>query len=127
MTDQEFIGRFERLEIPGTDFRHADHVRAAWICLRNGGLAEGAARFVAAFRRYVEHLGATGKYHETITWAYLVLINERIARAQGGTWEAFVRNNPDLLDPSMAIVRAKYGDELVNLSWAREVFILPTR
>ena len=37
-------------------------------------------------------------YHETITVAFLALINERRARARNAGWDEFKTNNSDLLD-----------------------------
>ena len=35
MTDEEFLQRFEAAEL--ADFRHADHVRAAWAYVERDG------------------------------------------------------------------------------------------
>jgi hypothetical protein len=125
MSDEEFVARFERLEIPGCKFRHADHVRLAWIYLRPAGLAPGAARFAEQFGRFVDHVGARGKFHETITWFYLAIINERIARGRAGTWSDFARDNADLLDPTMKILAESYRPEVLDSPVARQVFLLP--
>ena len=42
--------------------------------------AEALARFSKVLRRYAASLGKADRYHETITWAYLLLLNERIRR-----------------------------------------------
>jgi hypothetical protein len=125
MSDVEYLARFERLEIPGPEFRHIDHVHLAWIYLRSENFASAAARFTANLLRYVDHIGARGKYHETITWFYLVVINERIRRAHPSTWEEFAQGNSDLLDGSLGILRDRYGPGRLASALAREVFLLP--
>jgi hypothetical protein len=125
MSDEGFILRFESLEIPGREFRHIDHIRVAWIYLRSATLAEGAARFTVNFRGYLDHIGAQAKYHETITWFYLVVINERIRRSHAGSWDGFARDNADLLDPAMGVLRQRYGPESLGSPMAKSVFLLP--
>jgi hypothetical protein len=52
-------------------------VRAAWLLLREGTPASALDRFLGAPKRFAASKGKSGLYHETITWAYLLLINER--------------------------------------------------
>lgn len=126
MSDAEFLASFERLEIPGSEFRHADHVRLAWIYLHDSEFAAGAERFCRNFRGYVRHIGAESKYHETITWFYLVTVFGRIrARPPASSWPAFSRSNPDLLDRGMGVLRGRYRGETLSSPLARTVFLLP--
>jgi hypothetical protein len=126
MSDAEFLASFESLEIPGSAFRHGDHVRLAWIYLHDSDFAAGAARFCKQFGRYVRHIGAESKYHETITWFYLVIVFERI-RSHSPTlnWEAFARSNEDLLDNGMGLLRIRYRNETLFSPLARKIFLLP--
>jgi hypothetical protein len=73
VTDRELVERFEAGTLPGEAFTHRNHVRAAWLYLREWPLFEGVSRFIAALRRF-----AGDKYHETITMAFLLLIAERM-------------------------------------------------
>lgn len=126
MSDDEFLASFERLEIPGTEFRHKDHIRLAWIYLRDSNFADGAARFCDKFRIYVCHVGAGSKYHETITWFYLVTVFERISKGPATSrWEDFARSNNDLLDSGMGVLRVRYRNETLYNPLARRIFVLP--
>jgi len=44
MTDGEFLAALEDCTLPESAFHHVDHVRAAYLYLRNGGFAEAIAR-----------------------------------------------------------------------------------
>jgi hypothetical protein len=126
MSDAEFLASFEGLRIPGSQFRHVDHVRLAWIYLSDASFAAGAFRFCERFQSFVRHIGADSKYHETITWFYLVTVFERIrTRARASSWEAFACSNGDLLDSSMALIRVRYREETLASPLARSVFVLP--
>ena len=85
MHDREFVDAFERCTLPPDQFSHRAHVRLAWLYLRDGSLLEALPRFVDGLKRYAGSLGASAKYHETITWAYLFLIHERMAGAEHTT------------------------------------------
>ena len=80
MSDEEFIAQLEAGTLPEDQFHHADHLHAAWLYLTRFPAAEALARFSKVLRRYAASLGKADRYHETITWAYLLLLNERIRR-----------------------------------------------
>ncbi len=77
--------------------------------------------------------GKAQLYHETITWAYLLLIRERIARAGSGqecrvqTWEEFGERNADLLVWKGGVLDALYRQETLDSDLARHTFVLPDR
>jgi N-formylglutamate deformylase len=125
--DAAFLQAFEACTLPPGGFRHRDHVRLAWLYLRDHPLPEALGRFCAGLKRYAASLGKPGLYNETITVAYLTLVNERRARlGQDADWENFARANPDLFKHPAAL-RPYYRDETLRSDLARAVFILPDR
>jgi hypothetical protein len=74
MQDDELVRAFESAELPAEQFSHAAHVRVAWCYLRRAPLPEALARFIASLQRFAAAHGASGKYHETVTVAYVLLI-----------------------------------------------------
>ncbi|HSS45323.1 MAG TPA: hypothetical protein VLO07_08285 [Thermoanaerobaculia bacterium] len=128
MEDREFLAAFEAGTLPEELFRHRDHVRAAWLLLRGDPPAAALARFSAALKRFAAVHGKSRLYHETITWAYLLLIGERIGRsATGQEWEAFARENADLLTWRPSILETYYRQETLQSDLARSVFVFPDR
>lgn len=127
-TDEEFLAAFEAATLPENAFHHRDHVRLAWIYLERLPPAGALARFSEGLRRFAGALGKSGVYHETITWAYLLLINERRQR-QGprATFEEFARANPDLLAWKPSVLDALYRPETLRSDLARRTFLLPDR
>jgi hypothetical protein len=123
MTDGEFLAALEECTLPEDAFRHADHVRAAYLYLRAGSFAEATVRMTAALRRYAAAQGKAERYHETITVAYLALINQHLhERGDGGGWEGFRRENPALLERDLLL--HYYRKETLNSARARQVFLL---
>lgn len=124
--DLAFERAFERLEVAGDAFRHEDHVRLGWICLRRAPLAEAAARFIRLLKAFAAHQGAPDKYHDTITWAYLLLIQDRLTRMpEEHEWREFAGRNPDLLEYRPSILPRYYRDETLDSDRARSGFVMP--
>jgi hypothetical protein len=127
MNDREFADAFERCEISGDDFHHRDHVRLAWTYLRDLPLLDALTRFTTSLKRFAAHNGATGLYHETITWAYLLLIHERMERNPAGDFDSFAKANPDLFAWKPSILNQYYDQETLDSPLARRTFLMPTK
>jgi hypothetical protein len=127
MTDAGFIRSFEDGTLPNTAFHHRDHVRLGWLYLRRHPPLEALTRFADGLRRFAAANGHPGLYHETITWAYLLLIHERMARGGEPTWEEFAARNPDLLGWKPSILDRYYAPETLGSELARRVFVMPDR
>jgi hypothetical protein len=128
MTETEFVRAFENCVLPAGSFHHPDHVRLAWLYLRDKPFVAALDAFCSGLRRFAAANGKPGLYHETITWFYLLLIHERRARlAPNHAWEEFADANADLLDWQNPILRKYYREETLASDFARRVFVLPDR
>jgi len=126
MTDQEFLNALERCELPAEAFTHAAHVRAGYLYLRAVGFDAALGRTRAAIRRYAAHLGKADKYHETITVAYLALIQQRLCEGgDAGEWTGFRERNQDLFERDLLL--RHYRRSELESELARRIFILPQR
>src|SRR5580700_10108817 len=98
MTDEQLIDGFESCSLANERFHHADHVKMAFLYLSRLPPLEAIQRFSAALVRFAAAKGRPELYHETVTWAFLLLIRERMARAgRPQTWTEFAASNADLL------------------------------
>jgi hypothetical protein len=128
MSDEELIERFEQCTLSGADFHHRDHVKVVWLYLRGYSVLETLGRFSTGLKRFAEANGKPNLYHETITWAYVFLIHERMQR--GGveqSWAEFVARNADLFDWKDSILKSYYQHDTLNSEIARRTFVLPDR
>jgi hypothetical protein len=123
--DRAFLAAFESCALAAEAFHHRDHVRVAWLYLHELPAPAALERFTSALRRFAETYGHPGLYHETITWAYLVLIRERMERSAGTTFEEFAAAHPDLLTWKPSILARYYREETLGSELARRVFLLP--
>ena len=127
MTDQEFIEQFENCLYPAELFDHSQHVKLAWLYLRMYEPLEALAIFMQSLKRYATHLGKTNLYHETITWAYIFLIHERMAKGEETEWKDFAEHNADLLNWKDNILKNYYRDETLQSERARRLFVFPDK
>ena len=128
MNDAEFLAEFEACTLAGDRFHHRDHVRLAWIYLERFGPLEALGRFTESLRRYATAQGHPELYHATITWAFLLLIEERRGTAAPGeSWGDFAERNPDLLGWKPSVLERYYHAETLQSPRARAGFLLPDR
>ena len=128
MTDEEFMARFENGGLAGESFHHADHVKMAFLYLSRYPALEALERFSGSLVRFAEAKGKPGLYHETITWAFLLLIRERMARAgDPQSWAQFAANNTDLLNWKENILQKYYRAETLSSDLARRTFLFPDK
>jgi hypothetical protein len=129
VNDRDFLAAFEAGTLSEDRFHHPDHVRAAWLLLREEAPAAALDRFSSALKRFAAAKGKkTRLYHETITWAYVLLINERVQRSgRRLDWEEFASANPDLPTSRPSVLDRYYTSETLGSELARQMFLLPDR
>jgi hypothetical protein len=119
--------RFVDTTLPASDFHHHQHVQVAWMFVRKYGLPNALSEFTTAIKRFADAKGATGLYHETITWAFLLLIADRQARNPAADWDTFASANPDLLTWKPSILERYYSSDVLKSDLARRSFLMPDR
>ncbi len=109
-------------------FDHEAHIYVAWLYLQRYPLHEASARFMSALQRLTRKLGIPGKYHETISWFFMLLIEERRSAQETDDWFSFHRDHADLFARGDDdIVNRYYSSELLGSDRARQSFMLPDK
>jgi hypothetical protein len=127
LTDDELLQHFELATLPTTLFDHRQHVRVAWLFVTRRGMPDAIAAFSRALRQFATAKGAHNLYHVTITWAYLLLINERQQRCGAVDWPTFAAHNEDLLEWRPSILDKYYTADALWSDRARQTFVMPDR
>jgi N-formylglutamate deformylase len=122
---EELVRDFELNLLEPEYFHHQEHVKIAWWYLRNYTLLESLEKFSQGLKNFATRLGKGNLYHETITWAYMFLINERLHKQKSTSWEEFAKANNDLLDWQNNVLKGYYKESSLNSDLARRVFVLP--
>ena len=121
------IAEFEALDFDVETFDHIAHVYVAWQYVRDLDLLEAISRYLDTLRRLTDQLGVPGKYHETLTWFYLIKIAEQATGTARTDWAVFRRSNPSLFQRSPGLVEAYYSADRLASKEARAQFMLPDR
>ncbi len=122
MNDIEFAAAFEDCSLPPEQFHHRDHIRLAWIYFHRYGPAAGA-RIAESIRRYAAHLGKSDKYHETMTQAWMRLVQH--AAASSPSFDGMLDRCPWLLDKTY--LHRFYSQDLLNSEQAKVSFVSEDR
>jgi hypothetical protein len=122
--DDELIALETGALDPGA-FPHQKHVRFAYGMLERYSFGEAVDRFARGLKLLAAKAGRPEIYHETITVAFLALINERRARLGSRNWDEFKAKNADLFDKHC--LENWYSAEQLATDLARRTFCLPSR
>lgn len=126
-SDEALLEAFVSTTLPADQFHHKQHVRVAWLFVCRHGMPAAIGEFSEAIKRFAAAKGAHGLYHQTITWAFLLIIAERQARQPAGTWAAFAASHPDLLEWKPSVLDRYYSKEALASDLARRTFVMPDR
>jgi hypothetical protein len=121
MTDAEFLRAFEDTTLE--PFLHADHLRVTYLYLRQFGEAQTRSHLGPAILRYASARNASGKFHETITQAWIGLV--AAASKNEADFGAMLLAHPELLDKN--VLEIYYSPELLQSPEARERWVEPDR
>ena len=116
---------FESLAVDVESFDHAAHLYVAWQYVRRYDLPEAISRCCRTLRQLTAAAGVPGKYHETVTWFFMILVAERVRRKPDHDWPAFRAANGDLFERRPGIIQRYYSPETLNAEAARRQFVLP--
>ena len=121
----EELRPFETAALDPATFAHSEHVRLGYEMLGRYSFGEAIIRFSRGLKLLTAKVGKPQVYHETITVAFLALINERRMRRAAESWPEFKANNQDLFDKRC--LEKWYGKEQLGSDLARRTFCLPSR
>jgi hypothetical protein len=128
VNDPEWMEAFESCTLPIGSFHHAEHVKMAFLYLQKFAPLEALSRFSSNLTRFAAAHGKPGLYNETITWAFLLIMRERIARGDSPqTWAEFSSANADLLCWDENILKKYYRKETLSSDLAKRIFLFPDK
>src|SRR5262245_26584205 len=122
MTDQQFLAALEDCSLAPEQFSHREHVRAAFLYLEFLPFGAAIDRMRATLQCYTASLDRADKYHETLTVAFMCLVNAHRQRDTCASWPEFARRNPELFDSRL--LRQYYDPATLASPLARTTFVL---
>jgi hypothetical protein len=119
LNDAEFVSAIENLELPLEQFRHADHLRLAWIELHRVPFDLALDSVRSKIRRFAAHHQKSEIYHETITVAWVSLL----ATHSEPTFGEFLGANSHRLNAGL--LHAYWSPESLASDAARSAWLVP--
>jgi hypothetical protein len=106
LNDDDFLEAFHSCRVENSQFRHADHLRLAWIHLHRQPFEEALRQVRAGVQRFAAHHNAPYLYHETITVAWMRLLTTH----HESTFEEFLAKS-----------ESRLGNDLLLRFWSPEL------
>ena len=123
--DQQFLEQFEKLKL--TSFDHVAHLRLGFLCLEQDGLEVAIERVGRGLQTFATYVGATDKYHQTITEALVRLLAIRQQQQRASGWKDFLEKNPDMVNDAKELLLQHYSADRLFSPEARTKFLEPNR
>ncbi|WP_163831056.1 hypothetical protein [Spartinivicinus ruber] len=127
LSDADFIDQFERKILSPEHFNHIGHLRLAWLYLQKNSLTNAVFKTTTGIQAYANHLGATDKFHHTITEALVYIIHNRLIGQTDPTFADFLSTNQDLVNNAKAVIYQYYSEEILYSLEAKQFFIKPDK
>jgi hypothetical protein len=123
--DREFAHAFESGAVAPDAFDHPAHVRLAYVYLCAHEVEGAVDRMREALLGFLAHVGVdAGKYHETMTRAWILAVAHfMVGSAPCTSAAAFMEANPRLLDSKIMLTH--YSAEVLFSPAARKSFVQP--
>lgn len=125
LSDTDFLHAFENCTIPASSWTHTAHVRLAWLRLNQHpyeAALESVRHGIQSYNKAV--LKKEGAYHETITVAFMRLVNEA-KRIGVKHFVDLASTHPALLDRKLSVLLEHYSRDRLFSAEARSGYIEP--
>lgn len=126
LNDIDFLQKVESCEIPGDAFDHKAHIRLACLYYWQYGFDKGLHKVAESIRRLAKSLGATDKYHATVTYASYRLTCEALQQMPGAKeWQAVQHlfETSDVISETQ--IKRYYSDFLLSTDAAKQRWLMP--
>ena len=125
LSDQAFLAQFESQTLAPIHFKHVGHLRLAWLYLSRNDVETAVQLVCSGIRAYAESLGASTKFHLTITDTLVRIVAKRINNMQEKVWELFLNENRDLVEDAISVLLQYFSKDLLFSETARISLVQP--
>jgi hypothetical protein len=109
-------------------FDHTAHIRLAREYLLALPLPVAVGAFARDLEAMTHRFGASAKFHRTITLAWMLLVADRVLRAdRAETWEDFKTEHADLFAKGSPAIQELFAAGTLASARAREQYLVPDR
>ncbi len=128
-SDRAFVRAVESCELPASEFSHRSHIRLACIYFWSLGFDAGLKQTQNTIKTYAHSLGATEKYHATLTYAYYrlvadILIKHPLKKCWQDVEHLFFNEEAQL---SREQVQHHYSEFILSTAEAKQKVLMPDK
>lgn len=108
--DRIFCEHVEQCLFPISDFDHKAHIRLAYLYLTQYGVEDAVIKVREVLFNLLKYndIEPLGKYHETLTKAWLLAVKHFMNKTEKCTTaDEFIKHNPALLDTAIMMTHYK--------------------
>lgn len=127
LSDGDFLAQFEAQTLDKVYFNHLGHLRLAWLYLQAHDTDTAVSQVCLGIQAYATSLGATDKFHMTITNAIVRIMAQRIDELTDKTWCAFLAENTDLVDDAQTVLAQYFSHSRLFSEEAQKTLLMPDR
>ncbi|MBC87065.1 MAG: hypothetical protein CL677_07775 [Bdellovibrionaceae bacterium] len=125
MDETEFLEKLESMTLSPEMFDHKGHLWLGWLYIRDLELGDAANKLNSGIKKYAASLGATDKFHYTLTTTFACAIKYRYKNNE--TFEQFLESNDDLVKDAISVIQTHYSPELLFSPEAKVKLVKPDR
>ncbi|NNE27827.1 MAG: hypothetical protein HKN09_13355 [Saprospiraceae bacterium] len=125
LSDHEFEKVFADCSLPVHLFNHEAHLRLAWIKIKKLGSHTAEQEIQKQLKNYVDHYGASEKYHVTLTVAAVKIVDHFIRKSEASCFKSLLQEFPRLKHNFRDLIEAHYGDTVYESDDARLNYMAP--
>jgi len=102
-SDNGFLRALETGAIPNHAFHHRDHLRAAWLYVRQRGATDAERAMLDTIRRFASLHGHASKFHFTLTAVWVKLVAAHATHHVEATFDELLKLDGRLLDKDLPL------------------------
>ncbi|OUS00975.1 hypothetical protein A9Q86_09525 [Flavobacteriales bacterium 33_180_T64] len=125
LSDTEFIEQLNNCSINPKTFNHEAHLRLAWILINELAVDKAIKAIQQLLLRFVTHVGATDKYHTTVTIIAIKAVNHFMQKSKTEKFEDFIIENNILKTNFKALINCHYSIDVFTSVRAKSSFLKP--
>jgi len=125
LSDKDFLTQLENKTLDSSYFNHIGHLRLTWLYLMNHDVETTVQLTSSTIRNYAESLGASTKFHITITDAIIRVMAKRVEAMEIKSWQSFLEQNTDLVEDAISVLTQHYSKDLLFSEEARVALVSP--
>src|SRR5689334_23383349 len=128
MNDESFLHAFEDGSLRADDWHHREHIKVAYLLLRNFPLTVAIDRMRAGLKKLNDAQGVPDSlergYHETITQAWMRLVDFTLHESgPAADADQFFQDHPELAQPKT--LRLFYSKQRLMSAQAKAEYLTP--